>query len=106
SSLPHKVCFACLFIFSRAPLVTFSDEATRGSAAASGTVPVPPLPVHYVRLLTVEKPEVCAFYEAEALRGGWIVRQLDRQISTQFNTKGSQPLPILPGPAHLRYAGS
>jgi predicted nuclease of restriction endonuclease-like (RecB) superfamily len=25
-----------------------------------------------------------AFYEAEAIRGGWSVRQLDRQISTQF----------------------
>ena len=24
------------------------------------------------------------FYEAEALRGGWSVRQLDRQIATQF----------------------
>lgn len=25
-----------------------------------------------------------AFYETEALRGGWSVRQLDRQISTLF----------------------
>jgi hypothetical protein len=25
-----------------------------------------------------------AFYEAESLRGGWTVRQLDRQIGTQF----------------------
>jgi predicted nuclease of restriction endonuclease-like (RecB) superfamily len=25
-----------------------------------------------------------AFYEAEALRGGWSVRQLDRQIGSQF----------------------
>jgi predicted nuclease of restriction endonuclease-like (RecB) superfamily len=39
---------------------------------------------HYVRLLSVEKPEARAFYEAEALRGGWTVRQLDRQIGTQF----------------------
>jgi predicted nuclease of restriction endonuclease-like (RecB) superfamily len=44
-----------------------------------------PLPwSHYVRLLSVEKPEACAFYEAEALRGGWSVRQLDRQIATCF----------------------
>lgn len=28
-----------------------------------------------------------AFYEAEALRGGWSVRQLDRQISSQFYTR-------------------
>jgi hypothetical protein len=39
---------------------------------------------HYVRLISVEKPEARAFYEAEALRGGWTVRQLDRQIGTQF----------------------
>jgi predicted nuclease of restriction endonuclease-like (RecB) superfamily len=44
-----------------------------------------PLPwSHYVRLLTVEKPEARRFYETEALRGGWSVRQLDRQISTLF----------------------
>lgn len=62
---------------------------------------------HYVRLVrgtrSVEERE---FYEAEALRGGWSVRQLNRQISTQFYTrallsknkramleKGSQPQP-------------
>ena len=39
---------------------------------------------HYVRLMAVEKPHTRAFYEAEAIRGGWSVRQLDRQISTQF----------------------
>jgi predicted nuclease of restriction endonuclease-like (RecB) superfamily len=39
---------------------------------------------HYVRLMSVEKPDARAFYESEALRGGWSVRQLDRQISTQF----------------------
>lgn len=39
---------------------------------------------HYVRLLSVEKPHARVFYEAEAVRGGWSVRQLDRQISTQL----------------------
>lgn len=39
---------------------------------------------HYVRLLSVEDPTARAFYEAEAIRGGWSVRQLDRQISTIF----------------------
>jgi len=39
---------------------------------------------HYVRLMAVDKPHARAFYEAEAIRGGWSVRQLDRQISTQF----------------------
>ena len=66
-----------------------------------------PLPwSHYVRLLSVKSPEARAFYESEALRGGWSVRQLDRQIATQFYertalsrnkaamlTKGSKPQP-------------
>lgn len=39
---------------------------------------------HYVRLMMVEKPQGRAFYEAEAVRGGWSVRQLDRQIESQF----------------------
>jgi predicted nuclease of restriction endonuclease-like (RecB) superfamily len=44
-----------------------------------------PLPwSHYVRLLSVKKPEARSFYETEAIRGGWSVRQLDRQISTLF----------------------
>lgn len=44
-----------------------------------------PLPwSHYVKLLAVKSTEARAFYEAEALRGGWSVRQLDRQISSQF----------------------
>ena len=38
----------------------------------------------YVRLLSVDDPHARAFYETEAIRGGWSVRQLDRQISTQF----------------------
>jgi predicted nuclease of restriction endonuclease-like (RecB) superfamily len=39
---------------------------------------------HYVRLLTVKNADARGFYEAEALRGGWSVRQLDRQIASQF----------------------
>ncbi|MCE8423411.1 MAG: DUF1016 family protein [Candidatus Methanoperedens sp.] len=40
---------------------------------------------HYVILVRRAKtPEARAFYEAESLRGGWSVRQLDRQISTLF----------------------
>ena len=38
----------------------------------------------YVRLLSVKDTQAREFYEAEALRGGWSVRQLDRQISSQF----------------------
>lgn len=44
-----------------------------------------PLPwSHYVRLLSLSNRAARDFYEAEALRGGWSVRQLDRQISSQF----------------------
>jgi predicted nuclease of restriction endonuclease-like (RecB) superfamily len=38
----------------------------------------------YVRLLSVKNPEARAFYEQEALRSGWSIRQLDRQIGSQF----------------------
>ena len=39
---------------------------------------------HYVALLGVENEQGRQFYETEALRGGWSVRQLNRQIDTQF----------------------
>jgi predicted nuclease of restriction endonuclease-like (RecB) superfamily len=40
---------------------------------------------HYVLLISrTRSPEAFAFYHAEALRGGWSVRQLDRQIGSQF----------------------
>jgi predicted nuclease of restriction endonuclease-like (RecB) superfamily len=38
----------------------------------------------YVRLLSVKNEEARKFYETEALRGGWSVRQLDRQINSLF----------------------
>jgi len=39
---------------------------------------------HYVALLSVKNPEARTFYETEALRSGWSVRQLNRQINTSF----------------------
>jgi predicted nuclease of restriction endonuclease-like (RecB) superfamily len=38
----------------------------------------------YVRLLSVKNVDARHFYETEALRCGWSVRQLDRQIGSQF----------------------
>jgi predicted nuclease of restriction endonuclease-like (RecB) superfamily len=38
----------------------------------------------YVRLLSVTSEQARKFYETEALRGGWSVRQLDRQINSLF----------------------
>jgi predicted nuclease of restriction endonuclease-like (RecB) superfamily len=53
---------------------TLQDTATRF-----------PLPWSaYVRLLSVKNDYARRFYETEALRGGWSVRQLDRQIESQF----------------------
>jgi len=44
-----------------------------------------PLPwSHYARLLAVRNLRSREFYEAEALRGGWTIRQLNRQIESQF----------------------
>lgn len=69
------------------------ERASRASAAAQdrlldsrGISPIvfPLSWSHYVRLMSVENMNARAFYELEAVRGGWSVRQLDRQISTQF----------------------
>lgn len=38
----------------------------------------------YVALLGVKKAEAREFYETEAQRGGWSIRQLRRQINSQF----------------------
>jgi predicted nuclease of restriction endonuclease-like (RecB) superfamily len=38
----------------------------------------------YVRLLSVKNQDARSFYETEALRCGWSVRQLDRQVNSQF----------------------
>ena len=38
----------------------------------------------YVRLLAVKTLQARGFYETECLRTGWSVRQLDRQIKSQF----------------------
>jgi predicted nuclease of restriction endonuclease-like (RecB) superfamily len=38
----------------------------------------------YVCLLSVRDPAARAFYETEALRGGWSVRQLERQVSSML----------------------
>jgi predicted nuclease of restriction endonuclease-like (RecB) superfamily len=38
---------------------------------------------HYVRLLTVPDEQARGYYENESLRGGWSVRELDRQIASR-----------------------
>lgn len=61
---------------------TVSDESQHSAQAGSAPFPLPWS--HYVKLLALKEPEARAFYEAETLRGGWSVRQLDRQINSQF----------------------
>jgi len=68
-----------------------TPSAKSDSPTASWSAELPavarcfPLPwSHYVRLLSVENPEARRFYEEQALRGGWSVRQLGRQVSSQF----------------------
>jgi predicted nuclease of restriction endonuclease-like (RecB) superfamily len=62
-----------------------SGDAQQNPQTASAISAGFPLPwSHYVRLLSVNNRQARTFYEKEALRGGWSVRQLDRQIATQF----------------------
>ncbi len=62
-------------------LQTVSGQSPDLSALAQAF----PLPWSaYVRLLSVKGPQARAFYETETLRCGWSVRQLDRQVNSQF----------------------
>ena len=57
------------------------------ASVISGLLPADAFPLYwsqYVRLMSVKNPKARAFYENEAIRGGWTLPQLDRQISTQF----------------------
>jgi Uncharacterized conserved protein len=61
-------------------LQTLSAESSLPRIASFFTLPWSA----YVRLLSVKNENARRFYETEALRGGWSVRQLDRQINSQF----------------------
>lgn len=79
---------------SSAPEIGQTASGESSSLAAAHPVPpvgnplwarVFPLPWSaYVRLLGVKGDNARAFYEAEALRNGWTVRQLDRQVNAMF----------------------
>ena len=59
---------------------TTSTEVRLGELVAAFPLPWSA----YVRLISVKNTRAREFYETEALRGGWSVRQLDRQINSQF----------------------
>ena len=62
-----------------------SSGAVSAEMSLAGIASRFPLPWSaYVRLLSVKNMRAREFYETEALRGGWSVRQLDRQINSQF----------------------
>ena len=64
--------------------VSSVNTISQTPSAKSGGWPQFALPwSHYVRLLTVSDVKGRQFYEHEAFRGGWSVRQLDRQIATR-----------------------
>ena len=68
-------------------LLDGGESSPDSSSEFSRPAPVRRFPLpwsHYVRLMTVKSEQARGFYEAEALRGGWSVRQLDRQIGSQF----------------------
>ncbi len=70
----------CSTVSSKSPVRTGNPHFT-----LAGLSSVFPLPWStYVRLLSVKSNEARHFYEVEALRGGWSVRQLDRQINSLF----------------------
>lgn len=66
-------------------------------SAKSGVSPGFPLPwSHYVRLPSVSDSEARAYYERQALAGGWSVRQLDREIPSLAyqRTRGARALSV------------
>jgi predicted nuclease of restriction endonuclease-like (RecB) superfamily len=80
---PAKGIFQTLSEKSSTSYLISDIQANASSVAAVASQF--PLPWSaYVRLLSVKNPEARNFYETEALRSGWSVRQLNRQIDSQF----------------------
>jgi hypothetical protein len=73
---------------SRRQLLESSEAASRKLPLDALASVFPLSWSHYVHLVRrTRSADERQFYEAEALRGGWSVRQLDRQISSQFYTR-------------------
>lgn len=70
-----------------------TPSAQLGGTTASALASKLRLPwSHYVRLLAVKNEYARAFYEDEAIRGGWTVLQLDRQVQSQFYERTYRPV--------------
>ena len=75
-----------------------SQTLSAASVNTNSAFPIPPAfhlaCPHYVRHLSVPDSEARRYYERETLRGGWSVRQLDRQIATlTYQRSSSRQLP-------------
>lgn len=74
-----------LFYLTYPPDDQISETVSRKSDIGHLTSRFPLPWSHYVLLMRRTKsPKARSFYEAEALRSGWSVRQLERQIDSQF----------------------
>lgn len=72
-------------ILSTEPRIGRILQTLSAECVLEAVAPRFPLPWSaYVRPMALENPRARAFYETEALRGGWTVRQLERQIGSQF----------------------
>ncbi len=87
SPLPHAAILSTPLRESPLPPVPASPSSSLEHFALIGAFPL--FWSQYVRLMSVTTAKARAFYEAEAIRGGWSVRQLDRQINTQFYERSS-----------------
>ena len=86
------------------PAAEVKTQSLAGFSGSLFTTETFPLPwSNYVRLMTVPNRTARGFYEEEAIKGGWSVRQLDRQISTQFYERlsGSKRKEELLAKAHV-----
>lgn len=88
-------------------LQTASAKSSQGPAHAgtpqtlASLATLFPLPWSaYVHLLSVSDPTARRFYEAEALRCGWSVRQLDRQICSKFYERTARTRRSAPRAGH------
>lgn len=79
-SLVRKSAQSGQTLISEAPIRNFDTTQLAQVFTLSWT--------HYIHLMRrTRSTEEREFYETEALRGGWSVRQLDRQIGSQFHTR-------------------
>lgn len=79
---PERICQT---LSGKSDALPTTRQTLSGKSPLAAIAEAFPLPwSHYVKLLSVRNENARAFYEAEALRGGWTIRQLNRQVGSQF----------------------